>query len=482
MSHILGVYWSPGHQRPTDIEYMTRLQPPAIRVLDPDPNQLTIAFRAAPNALLLPRDWALSEQHDDVRSDPVGTGKRHAQDWRGKIDRWRASGAPLPSDNQIVVVGINEPQVWTMLPQTVEYNVAMLDECTRLGLRACALNLSVGWPANNGTDTPPDWTPYKPVEAAIKRGNHVLVVHSYWYKSGPQDGAGWWAWRHHACPWDVPIIIGECGIDNYVDMKRWENDGKPNRGWRGNISPEQYAAQMEQYARGCDRRVTAILPFLTDYRSNNWESFDTQEAHNALVARKDNMVPQASFGTPPALPPTPQPPAPIETRLPSIEVPTPAPTPAPAPVPTGGNWQRSRAFIARWEGGWADNPDDPGGATNKGITIGTYTQWLREHGQAVPTKDDLRNISDEETDRIFYEWYWLRSGADKIEWPLCLAHFDTAVNAGPGRAAEMMQKSGGNFLLYVAELLDWYARISSFEHFGRAWTRRRADLLREAAK
>jgi hypothetical protein len=301
-----------------------------------------IAHRAAPGALLLPRDWALSEQHDDVRRDPVGTGKRHAQDWRGKINVWRANGAQLPPDNQIIVVGINEPRVWDMLPQVVEYNVAMLDECTTLGLRACALNLSVGWPANDGPGKPPNWTPYKPIEAAIKRGNHLLTLHEYWYRTGPQDGWSWIAGRLQSCPWDVPIVIGECGIDMYVDMQRWEHDGKPNRGWRGNVDANTYAAQLEEYARAIDTRVVAILPFLTDYRSNNWESFDTAEAHNALLARSSNMIPQAKKPTA------------TTTHIPVVGT-------GDQPVdaqPQAGTWPRSLAFTSKWEGGYQNVHND----------------------------------------------------------------------------------------------------------------------------
>ena len=307
---ILGCYWAPGHQRAADIDYMHRLQPPAIRILDPDPNQMTIAYSAAPNALLLPRDWALSEQHDDVLRDPIATGVRHARDWREKIDRWRAQGAKLPPDSQIFVVGINEPKVWEMREQVVIYTVAMLDECTKLGVHCCALNLSVGWPANNGPNQPPDWEPYAAVEPAIQRGNHVLVLHEYWYRSGPQDNWGWWAGRLKHCPWDVPIIVGETGIDMYVDMPRWEADGKPNRGWRGNVDADTYANQMREYARAIDTRVIAILPFLTDYRSNNWESFDTLEAHDELLSQASAMVPQAKPPTtgPGPTPPDPKPP------------------------------------------------------------------------------------------------------------------------------------------------------------------------------
>lgn len=527
MSHILGVYWAPGHQRPTDIEYMQRLQPPAIRVLDPDPNQLVIAHNAAPNALVLPRDWSMSEQHDDVRRDPVGTGKRHAQEWRQKLDRW---ALPIPA-NQIVVVGMNELQVWTMLPQAVQYTVAMLDECTRLNLRACALNLSVGWPANTGPDTPPDWTPYAPIEAPIKRGNHFLTLHSYWYRSGPQDGAGWWAWRHRACPWDVPIIIGEAGVDLYVDMKRWENDGKPNRGWQGNISPDQYAAQMEEYARGCDRRVVAILPFLTDYRANIWQNFDTAPAHNALLARKDRMIPQAA-------PPTHQP---FETHLPNIvsEGPTPAQPatvayvavvsganirnapidgailiaapygaqvgivgvsdidgwlrvrygnhegwmsaslvtlaePTPQPV---DNWQRSIEFVLKQEGGLSIDPNDPGNYVN-GVFVGTK---FGISANAHPNVD-IVNLTVEQAKDIYRQSYWGPSGASALPWPLCLAVMDLAVNGGVGTAQRALKEAGHDFVRFMAWRLRWYCSIDNFERYGRAWIKRCSELMMEAAK
>src|SRR5690606_4228720 len=116
--------------------------------------------------------------------DPVGTGRRHAEEWRTKLNNWRTEaqrrGQAFPRDEQIGAGGINEPSVWEMLGQTVAYTVAFLDECKRRGLRACALTLSVGWPANTGDGTPPDWSPYEEVHAAIVRGNHFLTLHEYW--------------------------------------------------------------------------------------------------------------------------------------------------------------------------------------------------------------------------------------------------------------------------------------------------------------
>lgn len=156
------------------------------------------------------------------------------------------------------------------------------------------------------------------------------------------------------------------------------------------------------------------------------------------------------------------------------------------PTPSGDNFRRCLDFILRWEGLWAEDPNDLGGATMKGITLGTYTRWREAHGGsplgAKPSKDDLRNISNAEVEQIYREWYWQASGADKLAWPLCCAHMDTAVNAGVGKAKEMHLKAGDDFLLYMGLVITWYTSISSFEYFGRAWMRRRADLLIEASK
>ncbi len=145
-------------------------------------------------------------------------------------------------------------------------------------------------------------------------------------------------------------------------------------------------------------------------------------------------------------------------------------------------WERSYAYVRRWEGGYVDNPNDKGGATNKGVTLGTYTRWRAAHGQPVPTKADLQALTDAEAKQIFYEWYWLPSGADKLAWPLCLAQIDTAVNAGVGRAQEMLAKSNGNFMAYVGHVGIWYTTLQDFQHFGRAWARRRFELLLEASQ
>ena len=72
-------------------------------------------------------------------------------------------------------------------------------------------------------------------------------------------------------------------------------------------------------------------------------------------------------------------------------------------------------FILQWEGGFVNDPDDLGGATNKGITIGAFTEYKKRKGQKAPTVDDLKNISDDEWHDVFKSLYWDRWKADEIK-------------------------------------------------------------------
>lgn len=71
-------------------------------------------------------------------------------------------------------------------------------------------------------------------------------------------------------------------------------------------------------------------------------------------------------------------------------------------------------FILQWEGGFVNDPDDLGGATNKGVTMGALTEYRKRKGLGAPTVDDLRNISDAEWHGVFKSLYWDRWKADDI--------------------------------------------------------------------
>jgi lysozyme family protein len=74
------------------------------------------------------------------------------------------------------------------------------------------------------------------------------------------------------------------------------------------------------------------------------------------------------------------------------------------------NFNSSLHHVLAHEGGWADHPKDPGGATMKGVTLQVY----RNHFGADKTKDDLRNISDAELGQIYRSGYWDKCRCDDL--------------------------------------------------------------------
>ena len=72
-------------------------------------------------------------------------------------------------------------------------------------------------------------------------------------------------------------------------------------------------------------------------------------------------------------------------------------------------------FILKWEGGFVNDPDDLGGATNKGVTIGTYEAYCRKKGYPKPTIERLKNLTQEQWKDILKTMYWDKWKADEIE-------------------------------------------------------------------
>jgi lysozyme family protein len=97
-------------------------------------------------------------------------------------------------------------------------------------------------------------------------------------------------------------------------------------------------------------------------------------------------------------------------------------------------------FVLRWEGGFVNHPNDPGGATNKGVTQKVYDAWRSKQGLAAA---DVRSLTDTELQSIYESGYWLPPRCDDLPSPLDLVQFDTAVNMGNGRAIKLLQKAVG---------------------------------------
>ena len=101
--------------------------------------------------------------------------------------------------------------------------------------------------------------------------------------------------------------------------------------------------------------------------------------------------------------------------------------------------------IVRREGGYVNDPDDPGGATKYGVTIGTMQRLsLDLDGDGVVTTSDVKRLSREQAIDIFVRHYFERPGISALPGLLHATVFDMYVNAG-GNAVSILQRLLGAF-------------------------------------
>lgn len=162
------------------------------------------------------------------------------------------------------------------------------------------------------------------------------------------------------------------------------------------------------------------------------------------------------------------------------------------------NYDKCLELILHHEGGYVNHPKDPGGETNLGVTKRVYEEW-------GGTKD-MVDLTVEDVAPIYEKNYWGRTKCDDLPSGLDLCVFDFAVNAGPGRAAKYLQsmigttvdggigpntlRAVGNYVEevglqsaienYQANRQRYYEKLSTFETFGRGWTRRVDETTEEA--
>lgn len=170
----------------------------------------------------------------------------------------------------------------------------------------------------------------------------------------------------------------------------------------------------------------------------------------------------------------------------------------PAMTPSAA-FEAVHPFIAKWEGGFVNHPQDPGGATNFGITIDTLSRWRGTKASVA----DVRNMSVEEARQIFYANYWMPLRADEMPLSVALMTYNAGVNSGPSRGAKLLQRAlndhGQNLevdgrigartvaAIYKVDerrLVDsfagahenFYRGLSGFGTFGKGWLNRLFDV------
>lgn len=181
-------------------------------------------------------------------------------------------------------------------------------------------------------------------------------------------------------------------------------------------------------------------------------------------------------------------PAPLRSRA--------EPALQPEATSSDGRFEAALAHVLEMEGGWTDDPADPGGPTNLGLTLADLAAW-----RAVPVDaaraallDELRRLDVAAVRPIYRKRYWDACRADALPPGLALMHFDCAVNQGLARAARFLQGAVGASVdgeigqltlaaaatadqasalaTYAAQRRAHYRGLPTFGRFGRGWLAR----------
>jgi len=163
------------------------------------------------------------------------------------------------------------------------------------------------------------------------------------------------------------------------------------------------------------------------------------------------------------------------------------------------NFAPSLALVLVHEAGYVNDPQDPGGATNKGVTQTVYDDWRTSHGLV---RQSVRLIDPPEVEALYRKRYWDFIKGDQLPVGIDYCVFDFAVNSGVNRASRYLQRAAG-----VAEdgqigpatiaavnatdsekligdvctaRLKFLAQLPTFGHFGKGWTTRVNDAWNKA--
>lgn len=289
--HRLGVHWIADQVRDSDKDYMNRLDPGVIKIVNPSRDRVAEAFLwvSAYGHVAL-RYHPISEQQAELQANPVKLAEEHAAYWIKQLDTTYKEF----DRKRLYVMGINEPTIHNadQANGVAKYTETFLLRLQPHNIRAYVFNFSVGWPREiNGRII---WDEFLYLENLINATNSFGCVHEYWY---PRVSSGWnsYANRVSRCPMKIKFVIGECGYTRQIAElpQPW--------GWNGNMDANAYAAQLWEYQRLVDPgKVFAVLPFTTSFGGNEWASKDTAPAHEAILSRIESFSwpnPWPMYGT-----------------------------------------------------------------------------------------------------------------------------------------------------------------------------------------
>jgi len=164
-----------------------------------------------------------------------------------------------------------------------------------------------------------------------------------------------------------------------------------------------------------------------------------------------------------------------------------------------GNWDKSFEMVLAHEGGYVNDPRDPGGRTNLGVTQRAWEAWLVR----TVTEADMRKLTPAAVKPFYKAMYWDKIKGDQLPAGVDYAAYDLAVNSGVGRAAKYLQQIAGvtadgvigpksvdainacdpkQTVQALCDMrLDFLKRLPTFETFGKGWSRRVAEVKAKAS-
>jgi hypothetical protein len=138
------------------------------------------------------------------------------------------------------------------------------------------------------------------------------------------------------------------------------------------------------------------------------------------------------------------------------------------------NFEKAINFVLKWEGGYTNDKDDPGGETKYGISKRSYPDL------------DIKNLTLGKAKEIYKRDYWDRLNCDKLGYPMDIIAFDTAVNMGVSTAVDLMKRSGGDpkefLILRIKRYKEIVEKNRKMEKFFLGWINRVIDLYLTISK
>jgi lysozyme family protein len=158
------------------------------------------------------------------------------------------------------------------------------------------------------------------------------------------------------------------------------------------------------------------------------------------------------------------------------------------------NYEFSLAQVLKSEGGYVNNPKDPGGETNMGVTKAAWSTWLKR--TIMP--GEMAQLTHADIIPFYKTLYWDKSYCNQLPTGIDYMVFDASVNMGVGQNIRLLQKSlgcvadgviGPNTMKAINDadvktLIDkfsaqkemFYRSLGTFATFGKGWLRRVAEV------